>query len=101
MEKDWQFIALWVRGKERDRVMWTFVFTTVYASPNLGIKKELWQKHMVLAEKMQGPWMLDGDFMKLLTLGRETEIQDEIRGKQKVQSLLGNVRDYKWWALKG
>lgn len=50
---------------------------------------------MVLAEKMEGPWMLDGDFMKLITLGRETEIHDEIRGKQKVQSLLGNVRDYK------
>lgn len=33
LQKDWQFIALRVRGKERDRVMSSFVFTTVYASP--------------------------------------------------------------------
>lgn len=56
--KKFQFIHLKMRlEKERE-----WYFTPVYASPNEDNRRILWEELKVIADNMNQPWLLAGDF---------------------------------------
>lgn len=58
-----------------------FVLTALYASPILTFRKFLWEGLYDLANSINLPWIIIGDFEKFLTLAKILEADQLIGGK--------------------
>lgn len=50
-----------------------FLFSTIYASPNLMHRKLLWQNLKCIANTYLGPWLLGGDFNEIIFTSEKFE----------------------------
>ncbi|KAK4259900.1 hypothetical protein QN277_006188 [Acacia crassicarpa] len=65
LERHHQFIHLQVTTPSRP----SWLFSVVYASPSSGVRRLVWDHLARLANEVQGPWLVGGDFNGTLTHG--------------------------------